>query len=102
MKRPAEVYQISPRPYQGSPEDIDYGSADTRRVHHTGGIRYQGQEIFISEALAGWSVALKPQTDTQIQIWFSRWHLGHLDLPTLSFRAVRPDSPEASAPHPKH
>ena len=103
LRTPAELYQPSPRPYQGTPEDLDYGGAQTRRIHHTGEVRYHGHEIFVSEALAGWSVALKPRAhDGNLDLWFGHLRLGHLDLQTLSFRAVRPDSPEALTPNPKH
>jgi transposase InsO family protein len=103
LRTPSELYQPSPRPYQGTPDDLDYGGAQTRRIHHTGEVRYQGHEIFVSEALAGWSVALKPRThDGNLDLWFSQICLGYIDLKTLSFRAVRPDSPEASTPNPKH
>jgi putative transposase len=102
LKTPAQVYRSSPRPYQGTPDDLDYGSADTRRVRHTGGIRYAGEEIFVTTALAGWSVALKPQADGPVDLWFSHLRLGHIDLETYSFKAVQPDSLEAHPQTTKH
>ena len=102
LKMPSEIYQKSSRRYEGTPEDIDYGGAQTRRVHHTGEIRYEGHALFISEALVGWSVALIPRAqDNNIDLWFSRLHLGCLDMETLSFRAARPGSPEAGNPKPQ-
>ena len=33
MKRPAEVYQPSTRLYEGTPDQLDYGGMETRKVH---------------------------------------------------------------------
>jgi hypothetical protein len=96
MKRPAEIYQPSQRGFEGTPQDIDYGGAQIRRVSRsTGEIQYEGQKIFITTALGGWSVGLKPCSDGKVEAWFGRLLLGHIDPKTSSFRAVRTDSPEA-------
>jgi hypothetical protein len=36
MKRPAEVYKNSDRPWSGTPDDIDYGAMATRKVNKVG------------------------------------------------------------------
>jgi putative transposase len=96
MKTPAEIYESSGRIFEGTPQDIDYGGAQSRRVSRsTGEIVYQDQKIFITTALGGWSVGLKPCDEGKVEVWFSRLLLGHLDPATSSFRAVRPHSPEA-------
>jgi hypothetical protein len=56
---------------------------------------YAAQKIFITTALGGWSVGVKPGGDGKVEVWFSRLLLGHLDPATASFRAVRTDGPEA-------
>jgi putative transposase len=96
LRTPAEVYQRSERPYQGTPEDLDYGGAQTRRVSRsTGEIHYESEKIFITTALGGWSVGVKPTSEGKAEVWFSRLLLGHIDPSSASFLAVRPDSQEA-------
>ena len=95
MKRPAEVYSNSTRIWSGTPEDIDYGAMEVRRVQKTGTIRYEGDVIGISVALRGWSVGLSPRADGLIEVWFAELLVGHLDPKTSSFSAVRPDRAEA-------
>lgn len=89
MRVPAEVYQPSTRPYTGTPTDLDYGGMQTRRVHRkSGAIRYQNEPIMISTALSDWSVGLSPCQDDQVEVWFSRLLLGHLDPKTAGFQAA--------------
>ncbi len=51
MKRPAEVYCNSPRSWDGTPDDIDYGGMATRKVHRNGWINFEGESIGLSSAL---------------------------------------------------
>jgi putative transposase len=96
MKTPAEVYELSPRCYYGTPEDLDYGESPRRKVQWRSGlIRYGNERYFISTALGGWSVGIKPQSNGLIEIWFSRLLVGHIDLVTSSFLAALTDSREA-------
>lgn len=85
MKRPAEVYHTSPRPWEGAPERIDYEGLITRRVQKRGTIRFEDQCYFISTALAGWHVALKRLPDDICEVYFAKLLVGHLELPTASF-----------------
>ena len=102
MKTPAEIYQKSQRHYEGTPEDIDYGGIATRRVSGgTGQIMYDWVKIFITTAVGGWSVGLKPQEDGMIEVWFSRLLLGHIDPAGSSFLAARTGSKEAGQPEEK-
>jgi transposase InsO family protein len=96
MKTPAEVYQRSERTYAGTPEDLEYGGSQTRRVNkRTGQICYRAQPLFITTALGGWSVGLKAQQNGLVEVWFSQLLLGHIDPETCSFLAARPGSEEA-------
>ena len=96
MKTPAEKYEPSPREYQGTPEDLDYGAALKRKVYrHSGMIRYGSGRYFISNAIGGWSVGIKPQSNGLVEVWFSRLLLGHIDPRASSFLAARPGSQEA-------
>jgi len=52
-----------------------------------------GQRLFLSTSLAGWSVGLKPITQNVMEVWFGRLLLGQVDLSTSNFiRAdIRPN-----------
>lgn len=92
MKCPAEVYQPSPRTYQGSPEDVTYPGLATRKVTDKGTIGWQAAKFFISTSLTGWSVGLKPSPCGRLEVWFGRLLLGWLDPATESFQRadIRP------------
>lgn len=93
MKCPAQVYQRSQRKYEGTPEDLNYPRMESRRVAAQGCISWGKQWVFISGALAGWSVGLEPCPEGQWKVWFGRLLLGQLEERTLSFqRADRPAS----------
>lgn len=89
MRVPAQVYERSERNYEGTPEDIEYGWSQTRRVQKIGTIRYGQESIYLSTALAGWSVSLEQRTDGLLDVWFSKLLLGQLDPRTASFIPVR-------------
>ena len=93
MKCPAELYRASERKYEGTPEDLDYPQMCTRRVSACGAIKVDGQSLFLSSALAGWSVGLKPLIADCMEVWFGRLLLGQIDLTTSNFiRAdIRPN-----------
>lgn len=88
MKCPAELYEKSPRRYQGSPEDLTYDMPETRRVSKVGEIGWKHQQVFISTALAGWSVGLQPAKADLWEVWFGRLLLGHLDERGRAFRRI--------------
>jgi putative transposase len=96
MVPPGEIYRKSERPWQGTPEDIDYGAMDARKVAKgTGCIRFEGEVIGISTALGGWSVGLAPRLDGLTEVWFTELLLGHIDPATSSFKAVNGRAPQA-------
>jgi putative transposase len=89
MQMPAEVYCRSERSYEGTPQDIDYGWWQTRRVHKIGTISHGRELIFISAALGGWSVGLCHRVDGLLDVWFSKLLLGQINPQTSSFTPVR-------------
>jgi putative transposase len=93
MRCPGEVYIASQRKYEGTPDDLDYPQMCARRVCQHGTIRLEGQRLFLSTSLAGWSVGLKPLAQQRMEVWFGRLLLGEVDLATSSFiRAdIRPN-----------
>ena len=88
MRCPAELYEKSPRSYQGGPEDLTYEMPETRRVNKVGEISWRHQQVFISTALAGWSVGLQPAKPDLWEVWFGRLLLGHLDERGEAFRRI--------------
>lgn len=89
MRVPSEVYRPSERVYEGTPEDLEYGNMEARKVHRLGHVTYRGESYGISAALGGWSVGLAPRADGLVEVWFSRLLVGHIDVGTASFRAVQ-------------
>src|SRR5947207_14030195 len=85
MKWPDERYRPSERKYEGTPQDLDYAQMCPRRVSTSGAIKFEGQSLFLSSALAGWSVGLKPITGDRLEVWFGRFLLGQVDVAASSF-----------------
>ena len=98
MKRPAEVYHPSTRPYEGTPDLLDYGGMETRKVNGLSGtIGFRAERIMLSTALAGWNVGLAEQSDGLVEVWFASLLLGQIDPKTGSFRASVPARAGAAA-----
>jgi len=93
MRCPGELYAPSHRKYDGTPEDLEYPQMCTRRICQHGLIKVDGQRLFLSTSLAGWSVGLKPITQNVMDVWFGRLLLGQIDLSASNFiRAdIRPN-----------
>jgi putative transposase len=99
MKRPAEVYVASARAYEGTPADLTYAKMAARRVHQCGHISLAEQRVFISSALAGWSVGVESVAGAQTNLWFGRLLLGQWDERALDFtRAQSAGKSPAPAP----
>jgi putative transposase len=90
LRTPAELYQRSERKYEGTPQDLHYPNMCARRVRSDGMIKLDGQPLFLTTALAGWSVGLKPIAPDLMETWFGRLLLGQVDLATSSF--IRADT----------
>jgi putative transposase len=93
MRCPAELYRPSARKYEGTPDELDYPQMCARRVSLKGEIKVDNQRFFLTTALAGWNVGLKPIVHDRLEIWFGRLRLGEIDLTASSFiRAdIRPN-----------
>jgi putative transposase len=98
MKCPAEIYQPSPRPYAGTPEDVDYPGMDSRKVGEGGKIKWTGVDLFITCSLAGWSVGLKQLGCGRLEVWFGRLLLGWIEPATESFQRAENRPLEAGQP----
>lgn len=79
MRRPAHLFTGGTRPFPRRPPVIEYeDSLDIRRVSSQGFIKWAGDRIFLSQALAGEWVALKPVDYDTHQIYFARFLIGRL------------------------
>jgi len=82
MKCPADVYQASPRPYQGLP-DIDCPFHDrTIVVTHCGRICLGRKKINFSTVFAGQAVGIKEVQDDIWLVSFMDYDWGYFDLET--------------------
>ena len=98
MRRPAELYHRSSRPFTGTPERLEY-PADLmdRQVTTVGTIQVSGCTIRISTALRGWNVGLKSIGQNLYSLYFGRLCLGQVDLSSQSFH-VAPREPARKEP----
>jgi hypothetical protein len=56
-----------------------------RRVGAKGAIKVDNQHFFLTTALAGWDVGLKPLAKERLEVWFGRLLLGEIDLAASNF-----------------
>jgi putative transposase len=95
-RRPAQVYQPSPRSYPQGRLALDYGPGFLPRlVGSSGAIKYRSRTLFISTALAGWHIGLRLQTDQLLAVWFNYLLLGSIDLQTNRFGSAPSRSAKA-------
>jgi transposase InsO family protein len=100
MAMPAEVYRPSTRTFEGTPEAIDYGLMETRKVARQGTIGYGGDYIAISAALRDWNVGLCPCENGELEVWFAKLLVGRIDPKAGAFRPTSPlkrPSPRSAA-----
>lgn len=77
---PAEHYAPSPRRWDGVLREPDYADGESvRRVRHNGTIRWQGGELYISQALTGQAVGLSEQPDGGWAVRYGPIALGIID-----------------------
>jgi putative transposase len=79
MKVPAELYQPSPRPYQGL-EELDYPLHDFAiTVTHCGRICFKTRKINLSHVFAGQRVGIRQVDDHVWLVSFMHYDLGYFD-----------------------
>lgn len=94
MKMPSELYEPSKKKWEGTPDQLDYEGLMTRRVKSSGFICFEKESIFLSSALSGWDVGLKPLRNGPLEVYFAKLLLGHLDPDTASFIPILPEAKE--------
>lgn len=85
MRCPAEVYEPSPRKWQGTPDELIYEGIDSRKVRPRGTIGWNGSQLSISTALAGWNVGLDPGADGLVDVYFARLQIGQIEEQSSAF-----------------
>ena len=77
---PRKYYQPSVRVYPERLPEVSYeGDWQVRRVTAGGQIRWRGESVFVSHALAGEMVGLEQEEEEQWRVWFSFYEVGLLD-----------------------
>src|SRR5580692_11080884 len=85
MRCPAELYRDSARRYNGAEVELSYPGMATRLVDKNGKLSWKDQRVFLTGSLAGWEVGLQRTEKGQLEIWFGRLLLGHLDPQEVDF-----------------
>lgn len=79
QKRPAALFNGGTRPYPRRPPTIEYEpSFDVRRVSSAGSIKWNNEPVFISHALAGEWIALRPLDYDTHEVYFARFLIGRM------------------------
>lgn len=80
MKPPAYCYVLSPRVYPERMPEVEYGSEYVvRQVRNNGEIRWNGELLYVCEALAGEPIGLKQISEHHWEMRFKFYLLGYLD-----------------------
>jgi putative transposase len=83
---PTRVYGASPRPYPARLEDPWYDAThQVRRVRHNGEIKWQGDFVFVSEAVRGELIGLAETERGDWTVRFLHVELGRIDRRTRRF-----------------
>jgi putative transposase len=90
FNRPIWLYNNSSRQYPSKIPDIEYDSSyeKTRRIRTNGTMKWSGKEIFISETLAGETIAMKPYSETEWILNFSFMPLAIFNEKTLKLNKI--------------
>lgn len=101
QRTPASLYAESARTYRASAvqEDVYPGHWERRYVRHDGTIKWKGGLVYLSTALAKWTIGLVESTDDLWEIHFQWTLIGILDdrgRKPLMLDAMNPLSPAPS------
>jgi putative transposase len=96
---PATRYHASPRPYPERLPALEYPAAwSARRVSVAGTISWRGRPLFLTEVLAGETVAFEPVDDGLWLLRFATLALARFDERGHRLLAVLPASDASAAP----
>jgi transposase InsO family protein len=96
---PATRYHPSPRAYPEPLPPLEYPAAwEVRRVSTAGAISWGGHAVFLTEVLAGESVALEAIDDALYLVRFATVPLARFDARRRRVLPISPASPAATGP----
>jgi len=79
MKRPGDVYEVSPRPHPRKLAEPDYPEHDdVLRVYDGGSLFFQRRKLYLSAALSGQHVGIREELDRRWLVTFMDVDLGHI------------------------
>jgi transposase InsO family protein len=97
MRRPAEVYQPSPRTYQEQPREWEYpAGSEVRRLNRNGLLREGGRQWFECEALGGHRVRIE-YVDRKMLVSYRHMYIREIDPEKGRTRPLVVERREASA-----
>lgn len=86
QRPPARLYVASPRPYPAQLEAPWYDAThQVRRVSQMGRIKWQGESVFVSEALRRELIGLRETARGDWRVYFMHVELGRIDRRTRRF-----------------
>ncbi len=89
---PASVYRPSERSYPSRIREVEYASEMTvRRVRSKGEIKWKGELIYLTEALAGEPVGLVPESEDHLAVYFGPLKLCLMDQSTNKIVRITPE-----------
>ena len=80
MQTPSAVYTASSREYPSRVREPEYGGAfRVRRVRDGGQFRWQSENVFVSDTLAGEAIGLLPIDERFYAVYFAAFPIAHFD-----------------------
>lgn len=95
MKRPADLYRRSTRPYRGVRPPVYPSTFAVRLVSKLGCVRYAGKSVFVSETVGRFEVGVRRTRNGLLSVRFYGLELGSFDLAA----APTQHRPDLVAPH---
>ena len=87
------------RPWPGTPRR--FYEVMARGGCKAGSIRYEGEPIFLSKALARWDVGLRPRAEEILDVFFARLLLGRIEAQSAAFIPINKIILTFAAPRPR-
>jgi len=98
MRTPAAVYDGPGRPYPGRVPEPEYDSGmQVRGVCEGGKFRWKGEFVFLSKALAGERIGLKPVAEEGWRVYFAAFPIAHFNSREFRVGPLRLGSYEEEA-----
>ncbi len=80
MATPSSLYRPSQRAFPAKLPPVEYDSwLSVRQVRSNGCIKWKGEFVYVSQALAGEQIGLRQRDERMWEIWFSFYPLGMMD-----------------------